>query len=122
MLEWHKEIIIKGAKYFGPYTDAGAVRKTLEYLRRIFPVRDCGKARPGKSTNMPCLNYHIKLCTAPCDGNVSQEEYRKNIDFIIKKKPQKEVLSLLKQAKNSVDGAAGTMLRAAAMESEKQKE
>ncbi|NQT66583.1 MAG: excinuclease ABC subunit UvrC [Actinobacteria bacterium] len=74
---------IKGAKYFGPYTDAGAVRKTLEYLRRIFPVRDCGKARPGKSTNMPCLNYHIKLCSAPCDGNVSQEEYRKNIDFIM---------------------------------------
>jgi excinuclease ABC subunit C len=74
---------IKGAKYFGPYTDAGAVRKTLEYLRRIFPVRDCRKARPGKSTNMPCLNYHIKLCPAPCDGNVSQEEYRKNIDFIM---------------------------------------
>ena len=73
----------KGAKYFGPYTDAGAVRKTLEYLRRIFPVRDCRKARPGKSTNMPCLNYHIKLCPAPCDGNVSQEEYRKNIDFIM---------------------------------------
>ncbi|MBU4313634.1 MAG: excinuclease ABC subunit UvrC [Actinobacteria bacterium] len=74
---------INGAKYFGPYTDAGAVRKALEYLRRIFPVRDCRKARPGKSTNMPCLNYHIKLCPAPCDGNVSQEEYRKNIDFIM---------------------------------------
>ena len=78
-----RERNIKGAKYFGPYTDAGAVRKTLEYLRRIFPVRDCRKARPGKSTNMPCLNYHIKLCPAPCDGNVSQEEYRKNIDFIM---------------------------------------
>jgi excinuclease ABC subunit C len=78
-----RERNIKGAKYFGPYTDARAVRKALEYLRRIFPVRDCRKARPGKSTNMPCLNYHIKLCPAPCDGNVSQEEYRKNIDFII---------------------------------------
>lgn len=78
-----RERNIKGAKYFGPYTDAGAVRKALEYLRRIFPVRDCRKARPGKSTNMPCLNYHIKLCPAPCDGNVSQEEYRKNIDFIM---------------------------------------
>ena len=74
---------IKGAKYFGPYTDAGAVRKTLEYLRRIFPVRDFRKTRPGKGTNMPCLNYNIKLCPAPCDGNVSQEEYRKNIDFIM---------------------------------------
>jgi excinuclease ABC subunit C len=74
---------IKGAKYFGPYTDAGVVRKTLEYLRRIFQVRDCRKTRPGKGTNIPCLNYHIKLCPAPCVGNISQEEYRKNIDFII---------------------------------------
>jgi len=74
---------IKGAKYFGPYTDTGAVRKTLEYLRKIFHVRDCKKARPGKGANIPCLNYHIKLCSAPCTGNVSEEEYRKNIDFII---------------------------------------
>ena len=72
---------IKGAKYFGPYTDAGAVRKTLEYLRKIFQIRDCKKATPGKSKNMPCLNYHIKLCPAPCTGNVSQEEYGRNIDF-----------------------------------------
>ncbi len=74
---------IKGARYFGPYTNAGAVRKTLEYLRRIFQVRDCKKARPGKGISIPCLNYHIKLCPAPCVGNISQEEYRKNIDFII---------------------------------------
>ena len=74
---------IEGAKYFGPYTDAGAARKTLEYLRKIFQIRDCKKTRPGRGINMPCLNYHIKLCPAPCVGNISQEEYRKNIDFII---------------------------------------
>src|SRR3972149_10542850 len=74
---------IRDTEYFGPYTDARAVRKTLEYLRRIFQVRDCRKTRPGKGTNIPCLNFHIKLCPAPCTGNVSPEEYRKNIDFVM---------------------------------------
>ncbi len=74
---------ISGTRYFGPYTDAQAVRKTIEYLRKIFQIRDCKKTRPGKGINIPCLNYYIKLCTAPCMGNVSPEEYRKNIDLII---------------------------------------
>ncbi len=73
---------IKGAEYFGPYTDAGAVRKTLKYLRRIFQIRDCRKNKPGKSSKKPCLNYHIKLCKAPCIGNISEEEYRKNIELV----------------------------------------
>ena len=74
---------IAGAKYFGPYTDAQAARRTIKYLRRIFLVRDCMKARPGKGANVPCLNYYIKLCTAPCTGNIAREEYRKNIELII---------------------------------------
>lgn len=74
---------IKDARYFGPYTDARAVRKTLEYLRKIFQVRDCKKTKPGKGVNVPCLNYHIKLCPAPCINNISPELYRKNIDFVI---------------------------------------
>ena len=74
---------MKDARYFGPYTDARAVRKTLEYLRKIFQVRDCRKTSPGKGINTPCLNYHIKLCPAPCIKNISPELYRKNIDFVI---------------------------------------
>jgi excinuclease ABC subunit C len=74
---------IAGARYFGPYTDAGAVRKTIEHLRKIFRVRDCKKANPGKGKKIPCLNYHIDLCTAPCISNIKPEEYRKNIEFII---------------------------------------
>jgi len=74
---------IKDARYFGPYTDARAVRKTLEYLRKIFQVRDCKKTRPGKGANTPCLNYHIKLCPAPCIDNISPEKYRKNIGYVI---------------------------------------
>ncbi|MEE8324648.1 MAG: excinuclease ABC subunit UvrC [Candidatus Humimicrobiaceae bacterium] len=73
---------IKKAKYFGPYTDAGAARNTLEYIRKIFQVRDCRKVKPGKTTSPPCLNYHIRLCNAPCIGNVSLEEYGKNIEYI----------------------------------------
>jgi len=74
---------MRDARYFGPYTDARAVRKTLEYLRKIFQVRDCKKTSPGKGINTPCLNYHIKLCPAPCVENISPELYRKNIDFVI---------------------------------------
>jgi len=73
---------IKTAKYFGPYTDVKTVRKTLEYLRRIFKFRDCRKARPGKSIKNPCLNYHIEFCSAPCVDNISEDAYRKNIEYI----------------------------------------
>ncbi len=73
---------IKRAKYFGPYTDVKVVRKTLEYLRRIFKFRDCRKARPGKNTKNPCLNYHIEFCSAPCINNISDDAYRKNIEYI----------------------------------------
>ncbi|MCK5567381.1 MAG: GIY-YIG nuclease family protein, partial [Actinomycetia bacterium] len=73
---------IRGAKYFGPYTDVRAARNTLEYIRKIFQVRDCRKVKPGKSSNPPCLNYHIGLCNAPCTGNVSRQEYKKNIEYI----------------------------------------
>ena len=73
---------IRKAKYFGPYTDVRAARNTLEYIRKIFQVRDCRKVKPGKTTSPPCLNYHIGLCNAPCIGNVSMEEYGKNIEYI----------------------------------------
>ncbi len=73
---------IKKAKYFGPYTDVKTVRKTLEYLRRIFKFRDCRKARPGKNIKNPCLNHHIEFCSAPCINNISEEAYRNNIDYI----------------------------------------
>lgn len=74
---------IPGARYFGPYTDVRAVRKTIEHLRKIFRVRDCKKVHPGKGRKVPCLNYHINLCTAPCISNIKPEEYRKDIELII---------------------------------------
>jgi excinuclease ABC subunit C len=65
------------AKYFGPYTSAGAVKDTLELIRKIYFVRTCNRNLPrdiGKER--PCLNYHIKQCKAPCQGYISQEEYQ----------------------------------------------
>lgn len=73
---------IKAARYFGPYTNVNAANQTLEILRRIFKIRDCRKSKPGKAAGMPCLNYHINLCSAPCTGNVSEEKYRDNINYI----------------------------------------
>ena len=74
-----------GSKYFGPYTNVGAVNDTLEIIRNIYPIRNCNVDIPKAIRNgaRPCLNYHIKKCVGPCTGNVSKEEYRKMIDEII---------------------------------------
>jgi len=74
---------ISGAKYFGPYTNASAVRKTVEYLRKAFKIRDCKRVLPGTGAGKPCLSYYINLCSAPCIGNIKKEEYRKDIELII---------------------------------------
>lgn len=72
------------SRYFGPYTSAGAVKDTLELIRRIYQLRTCNRCLPkdiGK--DRPCLNYHIHQCMAPCQGYISREEYRKRIDKAI---------------------------------------
>lgn len=73
-----------GAKYIGPITDALAVKETIDTIHKLFPIRKCKKVFPrdlGKER--PCLNYHIGQCSAPCDGLISKEEYRKYIDEAI---------------------------------------
>ena len=68
-------------KYYGPYTSAGAVKDTIELIRKIYKVRTCNRRLPqdiGKER--PCLNYHIKQCDAPCQGYISQEEYRRSLN------------------------------------------
>ena len=72
-------------KYYGPYTSGTAVRDVIELVRRLFQVRSCSRSLPrdfGKER--PCLNYHMKQCTAPCTGKVSQEEYRRHVDAAIR--------------------------------------
>lgn len=67
------------AKYFGPYTSAGAIKDTLLLMQKIYHIRTCNRNLPkdiGKER--PCLNYHIKQCKAPCQGYISKEEYRES--------------------------------------------
>ncbi len=68
-----------GARYYGPFTNAGAVYQTLDTLRRAFPYLTCDRDITGKDTRA-CLYYDIKLCNAPCIGAVTQAEYRNTID------------------------------------------
>lgn len=68
------------SRYYGPYTSAGAVRDTIDLIRRLYRLRSCNRVLPrdvGKER--PCLNYHIHQCMAPCRGDVSSEEYRERV-------------------------------------------
>jgi excinuclease ABC subunit C len=69
--------------YFGPFSNASKVRETLNVLARIFPSRPCEGPEPGRPSGIPCLDYHIKRCQAPCVGYVTLDEYRELIDQII---------------------------------------
>ena len=73
------------AKYFGPYTSAGAVKDTIELIRKLYHIRSCNRSLPKDiAKERPCLNYHIHQCQAPCQGYISQEEYRKSIDEVVR--------------------------------------
>ena len=72
------------AKYFGPYTSVGAVRDTIELIRKLYKIRSCNRRLPRDiGLERPCLNYHIHQCGAPCQGYVDQQEYRESIDQVL---------------------------------------
>ncbi len=78
-----RKVVKDGARYFGPYMSSFMVRETLETIKEIFKVRSCRKVLPrdiGKGR--PCLYYHINQCSAPCDGRISQKEYKEVFDQI----------------------------------------
>ena len=69
------------SRYFGPYTSAGAVKDTIEMINKLYHLRTCNRTLPrdiGK--DRPCLNYHIKQCSAPCQGYISKEEYHERVE------------------------------------------
>ena len=73
------------ARYFGPYTSSQAVRDTIDLIHKLFHLRSCNRSLPkdiGKER--PCLNYHIKQCDAPCQGYISQEEYGKAVNEVLR--------------------------------------
>lgn len=73
-----------GSRYFGPYTDAGALRETFRLLRKVFPIRTCKrKIVWGDKPQRPCLNYHIGRCPGPCTGRITPEAYRETVQDLI---------------------------------------
>lgn len=72
------------SRYFGPYTSAGAVKDTLELIRKLYQIRTCNRNLPrdiGKER--PCLNYHIGQCAGPCQGYISKEDYAAHIKQVL---------------------------------------
>ena len=72
-----------GSRYFGPYTDVGAMRRALNVVKRIFTVRSCNYDMPREMPDRPCLDYYIHRCKAPCILAQSQMEYRSMIEEVV---------------------------------------
>ena len=69
------------SRYFGPYTSAAAVKDTIELLNKLFKLRTCNRVLPRDiGQDRPCLNYHIGQCSAPCQGYISEEQYRSQVN------------------------------------------
>ena len=69
------------SKYFGPYTSAGAVKDTIELMRKVYKIRSCSRSLPKEiGKGRPCLYHQINQCDAPCQNYISREEYRKYVE------------------------------------------
>lgn len=73
----------RGVLYFGPYANAKKVRETLDVLNRVFQFRPCEGPTPGRHSGIPCLDFHIERCHAPCVGYVTQEAYGEIVEGVI---------------------------------------
>jgi excinuclease ABC subunit C len=96
----------RGVLYFGPYANAKKVRETLDVLNRVFQFRPCEGPKPGRHSGIPCLDYHIERCKAPCVGYVSKEDYGELIDRVIEFLSG-ETRPVLRELERQMQGAAG---------------
>lgn len=79
-----RKIVHGTGKYYGPYTSAGAVKDTIELLCKLYKIRTCNRKLPAdQGKERPCLNYHIGQCSAPCQGYINEEDYRKSIESVM---------------------------------------
>ncbi|MCC6927369.1 MAG: excinuclease ABC subunit UvrC [Gemmatimonadaceae bacterium] len=78
-----RRLVNDGGRYFGPYTDVGAMRRALNVVKRIFTVRSCHYALMDEVPDRPCLDFHIGRCKAPCVGYQREDEYRAMIDEVV---------------------------------------
>ena len=100
-----RRIINDGSKYFGPYPNVGAAKEMLNFIKERFQIRQCKKF---KFNDRPCLNFHIKKCLAPCQGYVSKEEYKKQIDQIVSLLEGK-IDVVIKQMKQEMEKASNEL-------------
>jgi len=87
---------LEKGKYYGPYTDVRAMWSTLDFLKKIFPLKQC---KTPKFKNRPCLYYQIGRCLSPCQGLVTPEEYKKliaQVELFLQGK-QSELIKYLKE-------------------------
>ncbi len=105
-----------GALYLGPYASARAIRTTLRMVRGIFPLRDCSD-HEFANRSRPCLKYQIKMCSAPCVGYVSEEQYRQDLDGAIRvlkgetRQIAEQLLSQMQEAASRFDFERAAVLR-----------
>ena len=91
------------SRYFGPYTSAGAVKDTIDLIKKLYKLRSCNRSLPRDiGRERPCLYYHIGQCNAPCQGGITKEEYRKSIDGALEflNGNHKPVLDMLEEKMN----------------------
>lgn len=78
-----RRLVDDGSRYFGPFTDVGAMRRALRTIKQMYTIRSCHYKMPEQLPPRPCLDHHIGRCKAPCAGLQSREEYRAMIDEIL---------------------------------------
>ena len=94
---------IQGGRVYGPYGSAKALRKTIKFLRKLFPLRSCSRMKKRE-----CLEYHIGLCPAPCTQKITQEEYSRNVNRMIRFLEGK-VDELIDELKKEMEEASETL-------------
>lgn len=122
-----RKVLKDGARYFGPYTNAGAIHESIKLLRKLFPLRTCRNM----DVDRPCLEFHIKRCLAPCAGKVSEADYRSMIDSVclflegrsenVEKSLQSQMLSAAEQLEFERAARLRDQLNAVRKITEKQK-
>ena len=109
-----RRVLNDGARYFGPYPNSGAAKEMCEFIKSKFKIRQC---KSFKYKDRPCLNYHIKRCSAPCQGYISKEDYHKQINQIISildgktDGVRKELEQSMKEASEKMDYEKAAELR-----------
>jgi len=112
-----RRLLNDGGRYFGPYTDVGAMRQALEVIKRLYTVRSCRYDLPDDAPSRPCLDYHIGRCQAPCVGLQTQASYRAMIEHMMgvlagrTEAVRSQVLADMNAASSSLDFERAASLR-----------